>query len=185
MRAVSEFLAGSHEAVVMEDGAVTFDLAHARYSLSSEHNKCLLHLWSSERNVVRRVMDAELRTDVLRLAVQRLGQSKPNKLEICRQRDRRTPTAKKAARTAYQRALGRVLERRFPGFKVVSLSSAPDLERSFGPIYARGTLKQGQSVFAVLGVNSQETQASIDAALTFGILWLDTCRQMHAGKSVV
>ena len=37
----------------------------------------------------------------------------------------------------------------------------------------------------VLGVNGQETQASIDAALTFGILWLDTCRQAQAGKLVV
>jgi hypothetical protein len=45
-----------------------------------------------------------------------------------------------------------------------------DLERSFGPIYSRRLLKRGQSGFAVLGVNGQEPQASIDAALTFGIL---------------
>jgi hypothetical protein len=36
-----------------------------------------------------------------------------------------------------------------------------------------------------LGVNSQETQASIDAALTFGILWLDNCRRAQAGKLVI
>ena len=30
----------------------------------------------------------------------------------------------------------------------------------------------------VLGVNASETQSSIDAALTFGILWLDVCRQI-------
>ena len=60
-----------------------------------------------------------------------------------------------------------------------------DLEQSFGPIYTRGLLRQGQSAFAVLGVNENESQASIDAALTFGILWLDICRQSQAGKSVV
>jgi hypothetical protein len=65
------------------------------------------------------------------------------------------------------------------------LSSSMDLERSFGPIYARGLLRQGQSAWAVLGVNEQETQASIDAALTFGILWLDACRQSQAGKALV
>ena len=184
-RTVEEFLAGSQDAVVVEDGAVVFDLERSKYTLSTEHNKCVLHLWSSERNAVRRVVDAEFRNDVLRLAVQRLGQSKPTKLEICRQRDRRTPTAKKAARAAYQRALERALERRFAGFKVGRLTSAPDLERSFGPIYARGLLRQGQTAFAVLGVNGQETQASIDAALTFGILWLDTCRQTQAGKCLV
>ena len=51
-----------------------------------------------------------------------------------------------------------------------------DLEHSFGPIYTRGILRQGRTAFAVLGVNQEETQASIDAALTFAILWLDTCR---------
>ena len=54
--------------------------------------------------------------EVLRLAVQRLGQTRPSKLEICRQRDRRTPTAKRAARMAYQRALQAHLERRFPAY---------------------------------------------------------------------
>ncbi len=185
VRTVQEFLSGSQDAVVVEDGAVAFDLAEARYALSDDHNKCLLHLWSRERNVVRRVVEAEVRNEVLHLAVQRLGQAKPTRLEICRQRDRRTPTAKKAARTAYQHALERALQRRFPGFTVGRLSSSVDLGRSFGPIYARGMLRQGQTAFAVLGVNAQETQASIDAALTFGILWLDTCRQTQAGKAVV
>ena len=46
-------------------------------------------------------------------------------------------------------------------------------------------LRRGQSGFAVLGVNPQETQSSIDAALTFGILWLDACRLAQAGKVMV
>jgi hypothetical protein len=37
----------------------------------------------------------------------------------------------------------------------------------------------------VLGVNPQETQSSIDASLTFGILWLEACRLAQAGKMVV
>src|SRR6266571_5679000 len=109
VRTVEEFLSQAHDAVVLEDGAVAFDLAQAKYSISGERNKCLLHLWSAERNVVRRVVDLEIKNEVLRLAVQRLGQSHPTKLEICRQRDRRTPTAKRAARLAYQRLLQRVL----------------------------------------------------------------------------
>jgi hypothetical protein len=181
---LEEFLAGSRDAVLLEDGGVVFDLAMAKYAVSGEHNKCLLHLWSAERNIVRRVVDAEVKGDVLRLMVQRLGQSRPSKIEICRERDRRTPSAKKAARAAYQQKLRRVLERRFPGFTVARLSTAMDLERSFGPIYVRGLLQQGRSAFAVLGVNQQETQASIDAALTFGILWLDDCRQAQDGRLV-
>jgi len=41
-------------------------------------------------------------------------------------------------------------------------------------------LRQGQTAFALLGVNTSETQSSIDAALTFGILWLDLCRESSA-----
>src|SRR6476646_1487931 len=184
-RTIEDFLAGARDAIVLDDGAAMFDLAQARYSISGERNKCLLHLWSDERNMVRRVLDVEIKHEVLRLAVQRLGQTRPSKLEICRQRDRRTPTAKRAARLAYQRFLQRSLERIFPTYVASPLTTSLDLERSFGPIYARGMLRRGQSGFAVLGVNPQETQSSIDAALTFGILWLDVCREAHAGKMVV
>ena len=182
---LEEFLTASRDAVVVEDGAVVFDLSEAKYSISDSMQKCVLHLWSAERNVVRRVVDAEVRNDVLRLEVQKLGQSKSSKLEICRERDRRTPSAKRAARATYKRCLQRTLERRFQGWKLVRFSTAADLERSFGPTYARGLLRQGQTSFAVLGVNCQEFQPAIDAALTFGILWLDACREAEAGRSVV
>ena len=182
---LQSFLSSACNAVILEDGGVLFDLAQSKYSITGEHSKCLLHVWSAERNVVRRVVEAEVKSETLRLSVQRLGQSRPTKLEICRERDRRTPTAKRAARLAYERMLQRVLQRGFPACKAAPLSSAMDLERSFGPIYARGLLRQGQSAFAVMGVNSGETQASIDAALTFAILWLDASRQNQAGKLVI
>src|SRR5580698_4440351 len=172
-----DYLADASGAVVLEDGAVTFDLERAKYSISGERDKCLLHLWSSERNTVRRVVEAEVKNGALRLAVQRLGQTRPTKLEICRERDRRSPSAKKAARASYESKFKRALERQFPGFAVTRLTSGVDLEKSFGPIYARGVLRQGQTAFAVLGVNGSETQGSIDAALTFGILWMNVCRE--------
>src|SRR5262252_1109815 len=152
-RTVDEFLAEAAGAVVLEDGAVAFDLAEARYSISGEHNKCLLHLWSAERNTVRRVLDAEVKHGTLWLEVQRLGQPRPTKLEICRERDQRTPSAKRIARAAYGHKLRRAIERHFPGFVVTSLTSGVDLEKSFGPIYSRGAIRQGQSAYAVLGVN--------------------------------
>ena len=69
------------------------------------------------------------------------------------------------------------MERHFPGFTITRLTSNVDLEKSFGPVYARGLMRKGQSAYAVIGVNEKETQAAIDAALTFGILWMDVCRQ--------
>jgi hypothetical protein len=176
-RAICEFLADVDSAVVLEDGVPVFDLSDTRYSLSTEHGKCVLHLWSAERNAVRRVVDAEIKQETLRLRVLRFGQSKPGKLEICRGRDPRTPTQKKAARSLYQRRLRTVLERHFAGFTVERLTGNMDLERSFSPVYTRGLLRRGSSGFAVLGVNAQEPQAAIDGALTFGLLWFDYCRE--------
>jgi 3-oxoacyl-[acyl-carrier-protein] synthase III len=46
-RTVQEFLSEAAGAVVLEDGAVAFDLGRAKYSISGEYNKCLLHLWSA------------------------------------------------------------------------------------------------------------------------------------------
>ena len=55
-----------------------------------------------------------------------------------------------------------------------------DLERSFGPAYARGSLLRGTAAWAVIGVNEQESASTIDGILTLGILWLHDCRE-HAG----
>ena len=175
-RSLTEFLADARDAVAIEGGQVMFDFATAKYAVKAENGRCVLHLWSEERNAVRRVLDSEPKPGVLRLTVQRFGQSKSLLLEICRERDRRTPTAKKAARAAYERMLHRVLERSFPGFEVARLSTTADLEHSFGPVYARGLLQRGNTAWAVLGVNSQELQPTIDASLTFGLLWLQNLR---------
>jgi len=182
-RSLQDFLADSPVAVVVEGGEVIFDFASANYACSTEHGKCLLHLWSEERNTVRRVLDAAVKNGVLRLTVQRFGQARPGVMEICRDRDRRTPTAKKAARATYQRLLGRVLERSFRDFTPGRLSTAADLERSFGPVYTRGELRRGNSSWAVLGVNGQEAQSAIDASVTFGLLWLEACR--HQSRTLV
>jgi hypothetical protein len=179
------FLSGCNRALVRENGTVLFDLAEARYSVSGENNKCLIHFWSQERNLVRRVLEVEARADILRVTAQKLGQAKPVRLEICRERDPCSPSAKKRARAQYQRILERVLKKEFPDFVLTQLSIAMDLEHSFGPVYARGLLRRGQSAFAVLGVSAAELQSSIDASLSFGILWLDSCRSAYSGKQVV
>jgi hypothetical protein len=179
-RALRDFLAASPHAVVLEDGVIAFDLSRARYSLSGERGKCLLHLWSAERNIVRRVLAAEVKGSTLRLSVQRLGHSQPSKLEICREHDRRSPSMKRTARAVYRGRLQRMLERTFPGWRLVQLSTAMDLERSLGPTCTRGLLRRGRSAFAVVGINNEESQVSVDAALTFGIVWLDICRKAHA-----
>jgi hypothetical protein len=182
--AIQEFLSEANTAVAIEDGAVVFDFQTARYSLSTEHGKCVLHLWSAERNTVRRVVDAECisKGSALRLSTLRFGQSQPAKLDLCRDRDRRSSSQRRAARASYQQRLRAMLERKFAGCALDRLTSDMDLERSFSPVYTRGLLRQGGSAFAILGVNAEESQAAVDGALTFGILWLDYCRERRTQR---
>jgi hypothetical protein len=64
-RSVQDFLSEASGAVVLEDGAVAFDLGPAQHSISGDYNKCLLHLWSAERNTVRRGLDTEIKNGTL------------------------------------------------------------------------------------------------------------------------
>jgi hypothetical protein len=181
--ALEAFLAEHARAVVLEDGKVLFDMREAKYRLATEHGRCTLHLWSEERNVVRRVSTTAMRNGVLRLSTHRFGQTKPSTLELVADRDRRTPSTRETTRGKYLRVLERVL-RSFPEMKADGFRTAMDLEKSFGPAYARGSLVQGQKAWAVIAVNEEETQATVDGILTLGVLWLHHCRESGDGRRV-
>jgi hypothetical protein len=176
---IETYFADHPAAAVLEDGRVVFDLRTAHYSVAESHGRCLLQLWSDERNLVRTVVDVQPRAQSLRLATRRMGASKPQSLELVSTSDRRAPTARDSARRNYQRLLERVLSRHFIGAKVDGLRTAMDLEHSFGPAYVRGRLLKGTAADAVIGVSAAESASIIDGVLTLGILWLDYCRK-HA-----
>jgi len=179
---IQQFMSGLPSGVVVEDGDVAFNLADSKYSLSSENDRCVLHLWSSERNSVRRVIDLERKSGNLHLTVARLGRPRPSLLKICRCIDPKQPKDRELRRKAHDRLLGRVLLKTFPNFRIVKLKSSMDLEHSFGPAYARGVLRSGSKTFAVVGVNAGEPQATVNGALTVGLLWLHYLRESSAGQ---
>ncbi|HEX3941570.1 MAG TPA: hypothetical protein VHX11_08830 [Acidobacteriaceae bacterium] len=183
-RSLEAFLAAHPQAAVLDQGRVIFDLTAARYALSTEHGRCVLHLWSEERNLVRTVVGVEQRKDRLRLLVRRMGAERPQSLDFVAGRDFRAPGARGLSRSLYVRLLERVLCRVFSDYKVENLRSAMDLENSFGPAYTRGILHNGQRTWAVIGTGAAETPATIDGILTLGILWLAHCRQHTGGKSL-
>jgi len=179
---VQAYLADHPAAALLEDGHLLFDMRRANYSVSESHGRCLLQLWSDERNLIRTVIEIKERAQSLRLMTRRMGAAKPQALEIVPSNDRRTPSARDAARRTYQRLLERVLTRAFLGSKVDGFRSAMDLEHSFGPAYVRGRLLRGTAADAVIGVSEAESAATIDGVLTLGILWLDYCRQHSDGR---
>ena len=176
-RELESFLAVHPGAAVLEDGRLLFDMREARYALSAEHGRCVLQLWSEERNIVRTVTGLDVRRDALRLQVRRFGQTRPQMLHLLADRDQRTPSTRAAIRSRYLKQLEHVLPRVFGDWKLEGLSGSMDLEHSFGPAYARGVLTRGQSAWALIAVNAEESQATIDGIVTLGLVWLTRCRE--------
>jgi hypothetical protein len=191
--ALEEFLVLHPGAVVSEEGRVLFDMRRAKYSLATDRGRCTLQLWNEERNVVRRVSAATARgtgsAASLRLTTHRFGQTRPASLDLLADQDRRTPGSREATRMRYLKTLERAMlrggvqeDQEWGDWKIDGLRAAMDLEKSFGPAYARGSLVQGQQAWAVIAVNSDETQATIDGILTIGVLWLADCRENAGGR---
>ena len=173
------YLADYPAAVLTEDGRVLFDLRTAKYTLSIAAARVTLHLWNDETNLVRRITAAVPRGKLLRLTTQKFGQTRPTTLEFSAEKDRRTPSTRETTRTRYLKLLERALTRHFQdeGWRPESFRTAMDLERSFGPAYARGLLTRATTSWAVIAINDEEAPATIDGILTFGILWLEHLRQ--------
>jgi len=167
---------------VCEDGERLSELSHFQHEVRQQGNSTFVHLWSEERNLVRRVLRVtEEAAGKLVLEVQRFGKSKPGKLEFL---SAATRPAGRKLRENFRARFRRLLMEQFPDEQIETLTSAPDLEHSLSGSYTRGVMRRGQREWAVLGVSGAEHASTIDAALTFGLLWLDWTRA-HAERRVV
>ena len=139
----------------------------------------LLHLWSENCNVTRRVLAITHNAgDRLALAVERFGRVKPERLEIVSLPFLRT--AKEISREGFCERLRRILAEQFPDEAIEKISVAADLEHSLSGIYARGILRRGASSIAFLALPEGESQEALDASLTYALLWLE--RSRHSAR---
>jgi hypothetical protein len=168
-------MASSGSAEVREDGQWLAELTGLHCEFRAEGKNPLVHLWSEERNLTRRILRVrEQSQDRIVLEVQRFGRTKPARLEFLRT-DSPRPSAR-VAREQFRARFERFLTERFPDAEVDSLSAAPDLEHSFSGLYVRGRMREGPNSWALLAVSPRESAATIDGILAFALLWLDWVR---------
>jgi hypothetical protein len=176
-RALSD-LAASGCVEVREDGQWLAELASLQCEINRKGNQALVHLWSDERNLTRRVLRVKERADDrIVLEVQRFGRAKPGRLEFLRTDSPRA--AGRITREQFRARFERILKERFPDAVVDSLTASPDLEHSFSGLYVRGLMHEGARAWALLAVSASEDAAAVEGILAFGILWLDWIRS-HA-----
>lgn len=172
-------LAASGAVEVREDGEWLAELAGLHCEVHHQGKSPLIHLWSDERNLTRRLLRVKERNpNRILLEVQRFGKTKPGQLEFLL-RDNSRP-AGRVTREQFRARFARILAEKFPDSIVESLTSSPDLEHSFSGLYVRGTMHEGRRGWALLAAGPSEAD-SVEDMLAFGILWLDWSRN-HSEK---
>lgn len=170
-----EELAASGNAEIHESGEWLAELGAFRWEIRHEGKNPLLHLWSEQRNLTRRLLDVKEQTPFrIVLEVQRFGHTKPSRFELVRPDAPRVPI--RVAREKFRLALRRILEKNFPDAEVRSLTAVPDLKNSFSGVYVRGGLLEQGKVWAVFAVRPGESASTVKDSLAFAILWLDWVR---------
>jgi hypothetical protein len=181
--ALAILAAASRTVEIHEDGEWIGSLADLRCDVRRESTGTLIHLWSSERNLVRRVLRiAERSESELIIEVQRFGRATPGKLEFLKASHERP--LRRAARARFLPRFRQLLLQQFPDEEIDSLSTSPDLEHSFSGCYTRGLMHRGQRSWAVMGVSAAEDAATIDGMLTYALIWLDWNRA-HADRRAI
>jgi hypothetical protein len=169
--AVSEALdrlLGAGRVEVRENGAWLAAVEDFRYELRRQGDVLLLHLWSAESNVVRRVLRIEESgPDSLALEVARFSRPRPDRLEFVS-----ATAGRPSGRVFREQFCARfrdLLARQFPDDKLASLTAAADLKHSLSGNYPRGILRADSRGWAVLGAAPGESAATYDGLLTFGL----------------
>jgi hypothetical protein len=169
---------------VRENGGRLAPLSRLSWEVRGSGEKPLLHLWSEQYSLTRRVLAITDHSDVrLALAVERFGRSRPDRLEFIRLEFERD--ARVVSRESFAEYLKTFLAEKFPDEFLQSLSVSADLEHSLSGNYARGLLRCGSAVTAVLAVPDGESVDSVENSLTFGLLWLDRARNANHRGTVI
>ena len=170
-------------AEVRENGERLVALSGAEYEIHAQGEAALLHLWSAQQSLVRRVVGvSEESRDRVVLEVSRFGHARLAWLEFVANGEPRD--SRRAEREQFSVRLRRILTDHFPDETVESLATAADLHRSISGSYTRGVTHRGSEAWAALGAAPEEDAATIDRILTFGLIWLQHARDRAKRHSV-
>ena len=182
---IENFLLGLRHPVLTEPGREVLDLSSSHYSLSTQYNKLLWHVWNDETNLVRQITEIRKETPGrMELRFQKFGKGPPGTLVLSDSRAAPEQMARRSQRIRYAQMLRRILGQLFPEWKVEELSVEPGREHSVSGRYARAVLRRGQQAWAVIGSGEQQDASAADGILTYGLIWLDWLRRREPERVV-
>jgi hypothetical protein len=181
---VEAFIRSLSHPAVAEDEVELFDLTSTEWRLTLEFDKLLFEAWNPSRSLARRVEELAYRDDgKLGLFVRRPHAKATSVLEF-RELHLAERRGRAAGRSAFRSEFVTMLEREYRGWRREYVSNRSDREHSFSTWYTRGLARQGRTAWAFIGLSEDETVAAADAALAFGLIWLDWLRS-RSDRTVV
>lgn len=174
--AVREFLAHCRQPVLVETGEQPIPLTEGRYNLEPRGQSCVLHAWGEEGNLVRRIVAVKSeKQDRIEMLATSFGR-RDIRLAIVDEANKTGRVQREAGHARFREFLRRILFREYRDWTLSHFTSAPDLEHTLSPSYARGALSLGQEMWAVIGVPADLSAAATEQILSFGLIWFDYLR---------
>ncbi len=143
----------------------------------------MLQVWDEHRNLSRKVTSAASPArGVLVLTTQMFG-GRQGKIQVV---DTESPRAdhlqRKSQKLQFRERFRNLLSREFSGWRIAELSTEPNLEHSFSPLFPRAMLVRGSSAIAAMGAGPDAENVS--AMLSFALIWLDYLRKRNRKLTV-
>jgi hypothetical protein len=181
--AIERFLKASKKPILIEPGDELMPIAPDGFAVTERPSSLIIECWNDQRNLSRRVTSVKLeRPGRLDLAVEHFGGHPGVLTLIDLDRTGHAVAARKGSRLQYRERFRQSLHRQFPGWRLVELSSEQDLHHSLSPAFPRALLRKGTSAVAAIG--APEDAPVPEAALSFGLIWLDYLRRRERSLSV-
>ncbi|MBZ5677339.1 MAG: hypothetical protein LAP61_24105 [Acidobacteriia bacterium] len=181
--AIEDFLKTAAQPALIEPGEDPLPVHPDKFVLGSRGDACTLECWDESRNLVRRIRAVgKARRGFLELEVERFGGRTGSLLMIDLAQASNTSATRHGARLKYREQFRMSLRRQYSGWKLVELSTEPDLHHSLSPAYPRALLRRGNQAIAAIGAG--EDAVDVDGVLSFGLIWLDYLRGRETRLSV-
>src|SRR5271155_9044 len=181
--AIERFLKASRLPVLMKAGDDPLPIRADSFALNDRGGSLTIECWSQTRNLVRRVRGVHLeKRGRVELEVERFGARTGTVTLIDLADPGNRDADRRGMRLKYRERFRRGLQRQFPGWRIVELSTEPDLHHSLSPSYPRAFLRRGTTGLAAIGAG--EDSLAPEGVLSFGLIWLDYLRKREAQVGV-
>jgi hypothetical protein len=181
--AVTRFLQASSKPVLIDPGEDPLPIAADNFVLELRGSAVTLECWNTTRNLVRRVRGVHSeRSGQVELEVERFGGLTGTLLLVDLAHPSNGGATRRGGRVKFRELFRLALRRQYAGWKLVELSTEPDLHHSLSPSYSRAFLRRGSTAIAAIG--AAEDCLDPDGALSFGLIWLDYLRRRESKLAV-